>query len=134
MPVTIALFTLASVTLVSKITFQSTIIWASLSAFGGLCEIIVWYIFIIVVNTDSTAGSLSSLGMIIVLSAYAITLILNLISFYFFKKYIWADDKFDSHKKKLKKTKCSLSLTYFFVGISLVFSHKWLDILFSNLF
>lgn len=37
MPVTIGLFTLTSVTVVSKITFHSTIVWASLSAFGGIC-------------------------------------------------------------------------------------------------
>ena len=36
MPVTIGLFTLASVAVVSKITFHATIVWASLSAFGGI--------------------------------------------------------------------------------------------------
>lgn len=94
----------------------------------------VWLIFVIVVLTDSTAGSLSKIGMLIVISAFMVTLILNFLSFYFFKKYVWEDDKFESHKKKLRRTRCSLSMTYFFIGISMVLSHKWLDILFSNLF
>ena len=52
MPVTIGLFILASLTLISKITFQATIVWASLSAFAGLSEVMVWFIFIIVASSD----------------------------------------------------------------------------------
>jgi len=95
---------------------------------------LVWFLFIIIVARDSTAGSLSKSGMMVVLIAYIINLILNLVSFGFFKKYIWTDDKFEYRKVKLKKAKCGLCLTYFFVIVSIIFSHKWLDVLFSNLF
>lgn len=134
MPVTIAFFILGSVTVVSKITFQATIVWGSLSAFGGLCEIVVWLIFIIVAVSDSTGTSLSKMGMIVVIIAYVITLIFNILALYFFKKYVWSDDKFDTHKRKLKRTKCGLCMTYFFIGVSVLFSHKWMDLLFSNFF
>lgn len=134
MPITIGLFILASLTLISKLNFQATIIWASLSAFAGFSEILVWFIFIIVASTDSNTSSLSQTGMVIVLIAYIINLVLNIVSFFFFRKYIWNDDKFETRKLKLKKTKCGLCVTYFFMGVSIVLSHKWLDILFSNLF
>ena len=94
----------------------------------------VLFLFIIIASTDSTAGSLSKSGMTVVLIAYVINLILNLVSFFFFKKYIWTDDKFEYRKIKLKKAKCGLCLTYFFVVLSVIFSHKWLDVIFSNLF
>ena len=94
MPITIGLFILASLTLVSKLNFQATIIWASLSAFGGFSEVLGWFIFIIVASTDANTSSLSQTGMVIVLLAYITNLVLNIVSFVFFRKYIWNDDKF----------------------------------------
>ena len=93
-PVTLGLVVLSCVTLASKLSFQSTIVWAALSAFGGLSESVAWLILILVASADSTANSLSKIGMIIVLAAQVITLVFNCIAFYFFKKYIWPDDKF----------------------------------------
>jgi hypothetical protein len=56
--------------------------------------VLVWFLFIIIASMDSSVGSLSKAGMMVVLIAYLINLILNLIAFGFFKKYIWTDDKF----------------------------------------
>ncbi len=55
-------------------------------------EVIGWFVFIIVaaVSTDSNA-TVTKIGMIVVLIAYLLTLVLNVLTIVFFKNYIWPD-------------------------------------------
>jgi uncharacterized membrane protein YjgN (DUF898 family) len=78
---------------------------------------------------------LSTSGLFVVLIAFILNLILNGISFFFFKKYIWTDEKFKNGLKKLKtKTKCGICITYASIGASIGLSGKYIEILFSNIF
>ena len=53
----------------------------------------------------------------------------------FFKKYIWVDDKFQNHYKKLSsKTKCGVSVTYTTLILTASLSHKIIELLFCNIF
>lgn len=70
---------------------------------------------------------LSARGLYIVLVALILNLILNGISFYFFKKYIWNDDKFQTNLKKLKaKSKCGSCMTYSSIVVSIGLSGKYI--------
>ena len=84
---------------------------------------------------DANSTDLGKIGLYVVLIAYILTLVLNIIGIIFFKKYLWPDEKFQNQYKKLsQKTKCGVSITYlvFILGTSL--SHKIVEILFSNIF
>lgn len=73
--------------------------------------------------------------MIIVIIALIINWGLNALSLYFFKRYIWEDTKFQGNLKKLRnKTKTGVSVTYTCFVTTAVLSHKFVEILFSNLF
>ena len=124
-PVTIALVVMIIATLASKVALPDTIIPAALCAFAGVAEIISWFVFIISTVVDSNSASLGQMGLIIVVVAYVITLILNVIAIVFFKKYLFTDDKFQNHFKRLtNKTRCGVSVTYFVLVLASIFSHK----------
>ena len=134
-PVTIALAVLTIATLASKVALPDTIIPAALCAFGGATEIISWLVLIVSTVVDSNSASLGQMGLIIVVVAYLITIVLNIIATVFFKRYIWADDKFQSQMGKLaSKTRCGVSVLYLVLVLSVAMSHKVLELLFSNLF
>jgi hypothetical protein len=98
-------------------------------------EVLGWLVFIIVAAFDTSSGTLVKSGMAIVLVAYLTNLVLNILSLYFFKKYIWTDDKFQSNVKRLRnKTKCGMPMTYLLLILSGILSHKIIDLLYSNLF
>jgi hypothetical protein len=89
-PTTIGLLVLSITALASKVALPYTIVPAALSAFGGIAEIIAWFIFIIAAGVNSSSSSpLTSSGMIIVIVALVINWGLNALSLYFFKRYIW---------------------------------------------
>ena len=124
-PVSIALAVVTVATLASKVALPDTIVPAALCAFAGLAEIIAWLVFIVSTVVDSNSANLGQMGLIIVVVAYVITLVLNTIAIIFFKRYIWADDKFQSHFKKLtNKTRCGVSVTYLILILSVSISHK----------
>lgn len=98
-------------------------------------EVIGWLVFIIVAAMDDSSGEYVKTGMVIVLIAYIVTLLLNVLSLCFVKRYIWDDEKFEQNTKKLRvKTKCGMPMTYIILVLSGTFSHKIVDLLFSNLF
>jgi hypothetical protein len=124
-PVTIALAVLIIVTLASKVALPDTLLPAAFAAFAGFCEILSWLIFILSIAVDSNSESLGNYGLIIVVIAYILTILLNIISIIFFKKYLWTDDKFQNHLKKLRtKTRCGVVVTYLVLIFSVVFSFK----------
>lgn len=126
-PVTIGLAILTITAFASKIALTYTIFCAALAAFSGLMEVISWLIFIIAVSVDSSDYPIAKYGLYIVLCALVVNWILNAISLYFFKKYIWTDDRFQSHLKRLRnKTKTGACVTYCCLVITGVFSHKFL--------
>ena len=66
-------------------------------------------------------------GLYVVLIAFLINLALNIFSVYFFKKYVWPDNKFQGQFKKLKdKTKTGVCVTYTCIITSLLLSHKFI--------
>ena len=67
--------------------------------------------------------------------ALLVTFLLNIINICFFKNYLWEDARVQNHLKKLRtKTKCGICFTNFCLVLSVITSHKWIEILFSNLF
>lgn len=130
-PYTIGLVVLVIFTLTSRLAFSHTIIPAGLCAFGGIIEVLSWITLIIVEAIDPTD---SKGGMYIVLIAFLLTIALNIVHFILFRKYVWKDEKFQMQYKKLGKTKTGPCVTYSCIVTSIVFSHKFIEILFSNLF
>lgn len=130
-PYTIGLVVLVIFTLTSRLAFSHTIIPAGLCAFGGIIEVLSWLTLIIVESMDATDPKG---GMYVVLIAFLLTLALNIIHFILFRKYVWKDEKFQMQYKKLGKTKTGKCVTYSCIITSIVFSHKFIEILFSNLF
>jgi hypothetical protein len=87
----------------------------------------------IVEGVDPTTST--NPGLYVVLIAFLLNLFLNILSLYFFKKYVWPDERFQGNFKKLKdKTKTGACVTYTCIILSGIFSHKFVEILFSNLF
>lgn len=135
-PMTIALAVLCITTLTSKVALPFTVVPAALCAFGGLMQILSWLIFMISQGTNSSSSyPLSQSGLYVVLIAFLLNLLLNVLGMYFFKKYVWPDDKFQTNFNRLKnKTKVGVCITYTCFGTTLLISHKFVEIMFSNIF
>jgi len=89
-------------------------------------EVVSWVIFLIAVGVDSSDYPIAKIGLYIVLAALIVTWVLNAISLYFFKKYIWTDDKFQANLKRLRnKTKTGVCVTYTCLVITAILSHKF---------
>jgi hypothetical protein len=73
-------------------------------------------------------------GLYVVLIAFILNLALNIIHFILCRKYVWKDEKVQAQYKKLGKTKTGPCVTYSCIITSLILSHKFIEILFSNLF
>ena len=94
-PITIGLAVFVVAVLASKVALPYTVFPAGLSAFAGMMEVIGWFVFIIAAAANqSTEYPLGTTGMGIVLAAYFVNLGLNILNYYFLKKYIWGDEKF----------------------------------------
>lgn len=125
-PITIALAVLSVTALASKVALPYTIVPAVLAAFSGAMEVVSWVIFLIAVGVDSSDYPIAKIGLYIVLAALIVTWVLNAISLYFFKKYIWTDDKFQANLKRLRnKTKTGVCVTYTCLVITAILSHKF---------
>lgn len=111
--------------------FSHTIVPAGLCAFGGLIEVLAWLTLIIVEGVDPSD---SKIGLYVVLIAFILTIGLNIIHFILFRKYVWKDEKLQAQYKKLGKTVTGPCVTYSCIITSIVISHKFIEILFSNLF
>lgn len=85
----------------------------------------------VVVAVDPTDAKT---GLYVVLIAFILNLGLNIIHFILFRKYVWKDEKVQAQYKKLGKTKTGPCVTYSCIITSLILSHKFIEILFSNLF
>ena len=127
-PLTIALAVISVAVVASKIALPVTIVPAALCSFAGLTEALSWIVFMISQGANSSSEyPLSNSGLFVVLIAFILNLALNGISFYFFKKYIWNDDKFQLNLKKLKmKSKCGSCITYASVVSSIGLSAKFI--------
>lgn len=135
-PCAVAFAVFGVAALASKVALPSTILAAALVAFGGLVEVFAWLVFIVVaaISTDSSA-QLTKMGLLLVLAAYLLTLVLNIVNICFLKKYVWPDEKFQLHLSRLAaKTKCGKCSTYLTLVLSVALSSKIPDLLFSNLF
>jgi len=76
---------------------------------------------------QNSSTPLTSSGIFVVLAAFLINVVLNVVGMMFFRKYIWSDPKFTLHYEKLVvKMKCGKCFTYFVLIVALIFSHKWL--------
>lgn len=76
---------------------------------------------------------LNIIGFSLVGLALLLNLILNTFNFHLFKKNVWEDEKFKKQFKSLT-SKQELLGFYAIIAISLLLSHKFIEILFSNIF
>lgn len=76
----------------------------------------------------------STLAVYIIFVSLLVNLSLNVINLHLLRKYIWEDEKFARHLERMKGSKLGNISFYLIIFASLMFSHKFSEILFSNLF
>ena len=136
-PVSIGLVIFIIAIIGSKCALPSTIVPAAFCAFSGLAESLSWIIVVLVVTFQDNSEDypLSVLASYIVVGALVCNLVLNILGACFFRNYLWEDVRVQGHLKRLRnKNCCGACFTYFLLILSVLFSHKIAEILFSNLF
>lgn len=135
-PFIIASFILLAIVLLSKLILPTSIVSTLLTTIIGVLESFSWIAAVIVCLFEISEGKhwpTSSIGVYLILAALGVNFILNIIAIVFYSKYISKDSKFNDmflyNEKKVFLGRCP---TISILAISVLVSHKILQLLFSN--